>query len=192
MRKLPWFRIAVGLALALVLVGIAPLAYMTWEGRAGNLQPLSMPLPQKAGEYTSLFFATNFYDDYQIDIYFLRPGRKPLDIDWKIVDETGATLAGGHYRETAMETGGNVVSLERNYRPKRGVRQRAVVTLHQDIDAPISGDTRLYIDQPEKSLEVSYAGPAAMMWAAAFTGTGVVILFLLMAHRVAKPQSQMN
>ena len=189
MKNLPWPKILAGLAIVLMLIGIAPLAYITWEGRAHNLEPLAMPLPLTAGQYTSPFFTTDLDDNYQIDIYFLRPNRTPLDIDWKIVDAAGAVLAGDHYKETAMQAGGNVASLERNYRPKRGVRQRAVVTLHQDIDAPISGDTRFYVGLPERTLEMSYAGAAAIMWAAAFAGSGAVMILVLLVRRVLRSPS---
>jgi hypothetical protein len=91
-KRWPWHRIFVSLALILVLAGIAPLAYLIWWGHAHNLEPLSVPISLKRGGFTSPFFTTVLDDDYQIEIYFLPHPRTPLDPDWKILNETGAVI----------------------------------------------------------------------------------------------------
>ncbi len=99
MKRWPWHRIFICLALILVLAGIAPLAYLIWWGHAHNLEPLSVPVALKRGEFTSPFFTTDLDDDYQIEIYFLPYPRTPLNLDWKILNETGAVIRSGSYRD---------------------------------------------------------------------------------------------
>jgi hypothetical protein len=55
LKRSPWHTILIGVAVFLVLVGVAPLAYLLWWGNAHNLEPLSVPLSLKRGEYTSPF-----------------------------------------------------------------------------------------------------------------------------------------
>ncbi len=88
-KSWPWRVIFGGIGGLLILVGVAPMAYLLWFGTAHNFEPLSAPLSLKRGEYTSAFFKTDLDEDYQVEIYFLPSDRTPLDLDWKIVDENG-------------------------------------------------------------------------------------------------------
>ena len=185
MKIWPWRRILTSVAFLLLLVGIAPLAYLLWFGSAHNLEPLSVPLSLKRGEYTSPFFTTGLDDDYQIEIYFLPPHQAPLDLDWKIVDETGAVIQSGVYRED--QPGGNAAILERQYRPKRGFRQRIIVNIHQDAQATTASDTRLHIGLPERGLEQAYGSAAAIGWAVIVGGAGVIMLLILRATQRKTP-----
>jgi hypothetical protein len=184
LKRWPWRTILIGTGVLLVLVGVAPLAYLLWWGSDHNLEPLSVPLSLKRGEYTSPFFKTDLDDDYQIEIYFLPHHRTPLDLDWKIVDEGGALIQSGGYRED-QQMGGNDAILERHYRPKRGSRQRIMVNIHQDVQAPDS-DTRLHIGLPERGLEQAYGSAAAMMWAAIVAGAGAIMLLVAVILRVVR------
>jgi hypothetical protein len=154
----------------LILVGVAPLTYLLWWGHPHKLEPLSVPLSLKRGEYTSPFFSTDLDDDYQIEIYFLPYPRTPLNLDWKILDETGALIQSGTYREDQKGDGNDAI-LESHYRPKRGSRQRIMVSVDKDVQAPDS-DTRLHVGLPERSLEIAYGSGAAIEWAAIFAGAG--------------------
>jgi hypothetical protein len=62
----PWIRFLFWFGCVLVVVGVAPIAYLIWFGAAHNFQPLSMPLPLKHGEYTSAVFKTDLNETYQI------------------------------------------------------------------------------------------------------------------------------
>jgi hypothetical protein len=177
-KSWPWRTSIVGAVLVIAL-GLAPLAYLFWLGSGGKLEPLSMPLPLARGEYTSPFFTTSLDDDYQIDIYFLPFVRTPLDLDWKIVDTHGAVIESGSYRDE--QTGGNNVILG-HYRPKRGLRQRAIVNIHQGEAAPDS-DVRLHIGLPERGLENSYAFVPAGLWAVVIGGAGVIGLVAALIGR---------
>lgn len=189
LKRWPWRTILIGVAVLLVLVGVAPLAYLLWWGSAHNLEPLSVPLSLKRGEYTSPFFKTDLDDDYQIEIYFLPYHRTPLDLDWKIVDEGGALIQSGNYSED-QQMGGNDAILERHYRPKRGSRQRIMVSIHQDVQAPAPDfDTRLHIGLPERRLELAYGSPAAIMWAAIVAGAGAIMLLVVVILRVVRRQT---
>jgi hypothetical protein len=90
----------------LILLGVAPIAYLLWFGTAHNFEPLSAPLSLKRGEYTSPLFRTDLDEDYQVDIYSLPNNRSPLDLDWKIVDESGVLIQSGVYTED-QHYGGN-------------------------------------------------------------------------------------
>lgn len=183
MKRWPWRRILVGIALLLVLVGIAPLAYLFWRGHIHNLEPLSVPVSLKPGEYTSPFFTTDVDADYQIEIYFLPYHQTPLDLDWRVVDESGVVIQAGVFREDQL--GSNDAVLERHYRPKRGSRQRVTINIHQDIRATAS-DPRLHIGLPETNLEQAYGFVAASGWAAIVAGAGAIILFVLLILRATR------
>lgn len=186
MKRWPWRTILVSLATLLVLVGVAPLAYLLWWGKTHNLEPLSVPISLRRGDYTSPFFTTDLDDDYQIEIYFLPYHRTPLDLEWKIVDETGALIQSGGYSEDQM--GGNDAILERHYRPKRGSRQRIMLSIRQDVQATES-DTRLHIGLPERGLEQAYGSAAATIWAAIVAGAGAIMLLVLLILRVLRRQT---
>jgi hypothetical protein len=187
LKRLPWHTLLIGVAVFLVLVGVAPLAYLLWWGNAHNLEPLSVPLSLKRGEYTSPFVKTDLDDDYQIEIYFLPSHRTPLDLDWKIVDESGRLIQSGGYREH-QQMGGNDAILERHYRPKRGSQQKIIVSIHQDVQPPDS-DTRLHVGLPERGLEQAYGSAAAIMWAAIVAGAGAIMLLVVVILRVVRWQT---
>jgi hypothetical protein len=181
-KRWTWRRILVSLAFLLVLVGIAPLAYLFWWGNAHNLQPLSVPLSLKRGEYISPFFTTDLNDDYQIEIDSIPFERTGLDLDWRIVDDSGAMIRQGTY--TDQLPGGNWALLG-HYRPKRGLRQRIIVRIHQDVQAPES-HPKLNIGLPERGLEQAYGSAAAIGWAAIVAGAGVIMLFVLLILRATR------
>jgi hypothetical protein len=186
LKRWPWRTILVSLATLLVLVGVAPLAYLLWWGKTHNLEPLSVPISLRRGDYTSPFLTTDLDDDYQIEIYFLPYHRTPLDLEWKIIDETGALIQSGGYSEDQM--GGNDAILERHYRPKRGSRQRIMLSIRQDVQATES-DTRLHIGLPERGLEQAYGSAAATIWAAIVAGAGAIMLLVLLILRVLRRQT---
>lgn len=168
MKGWPWRPILSGVALFLLVLGIAPIAYFFWWGNAHNLEPISIPIPLKRGEYASPFFITDLDGSYQIEIYFLPPHRIPLELDWRIADESGVVIRSGNYSE-AQQMGGNDAILDRNYRSKPGVRQRIIVNIHQDIEAN-AVDTRLHIGLPERGLGQAYGFGVATLWAAFVSG----------------------
>jgi len=71
MKQWRWRKILIGVAVFLVVLGIAPLAYFFGFGSTHNFTPLSVPISLKSGEYVSPFFTTDLDDDYQVEIYFL-------------------------------------------------------------------------------------------------------------------------
>lgn len=172
-----WRTVLISLACVLIVAGLAPLAYLTWWGHAHNFEPVSMPLPLKRGEYVSPFFATDLNDDYQVDIYWLPWDRTPLDLDWKIVDKAGRVIESGNFRDN--QPGGNTVILG-HYRPKRGLRQRVIINIHQDVQGQPDADVRLHVGLPERGVEQAYGFAAAIAWAAVIAGTGVVMLLVLL------------
>ena len=179
MKSWPWTKIVAGIGCLLVLLGLAPLAYLYFWATTHNFEPLSVPLSLKRGEYTSPFFTTDLNETYQIQIYFLPPHSTPVDMDWKIVDDRGAVIQSGAFREE--HTGGNNVNLGQ-YRPKRGSRQKIILNIHQDVDADGS-DLKLHVGVPEESLSMAYGLAAAIRWAALVAGPGAIVLLVLLIRR---------
>ncbi len=180
----PWRKIISGVAVSLILVGLAPVAYLEWWDSAHNIEPLVFPLSLKRGTFTSPSFQTDLEDDYQVELYFVPNDRSRLDLDWKIVDESGAAIRKGSYRED-RPTGGNDVILERHYRPKLGSRQRAIVTILHDVEAS-DPNTSLHVGIPERGLADSYAIPLAITWAAVVAGIGGVMLLFVAIQRMTR------
>jgi len=184
MKSWPWSKILTGIGCLLLLMGLAPLAWLLWWGSAHNFEPLSVPLSLKRGEYTSPLFKTDLDEAYQIQIYFLPPHSIPLDLDWKVVDDRGAVIQSGAYKEG--NTGGNNVNVG-EYRPKRGLHQRIIVNIHQEVDAAGS-DPKLHIGVPEEGLGMAYGSGAAIGWAALIAGPGAIVLLVLLIRRATRPK----
>jgi hypothetical protein len=200
MKKWQWRKILIGVAVFLVVLGIAPLAYLLWFGSAHNFTPLSVPISLKRGEFISPFFTTDLDEGYQVEIYFLPSPRTPLDLDWKIVDEAGTVIKSGKYTDDQYlgdrQLLGNDAVLERQFQPKRGSRQRVIVSIHQDVVTPDaerrlrSTDTRLYVGLPERGLEQAFGVGVYSVWAAVVAGAGALILLVLLALRVFRRQTE--
>lgn len=194
MKSWPWHLIFGSIGGLLILIGITPLAYLLWFGTVHNFEPLSAPISLKHGEYTSPFFKTDSDEDYQVEIYFLPFHRTPLDLDWKIVDESGTLTQSGVYTED-QHIGGNVALLTRKYRPIRGAAHRIILNIHRDVQAKHGErqlqptDTRLHIGVPERGLEQAYGSAAAIAWAAGIGGLGTIILFFLLVPRAIRPKT---
>jgi hypothetical protein len=190
-----WRKILVGVAVFLVVLGITPLAYLLWFGSTHNFTPLSVPISLKRGEFTSPFFTTDLNDDYQVEIYFLPHRTTPLDLDWKIVDETGALIQSGSYTDDRQLRGNDAI-LDRPFRPKRGSRERVIVNIHQDVESPVaekgmrSTDTRLYVGLPERILDQAWGLGLYSVWAAVVAGTGAIMLLVLLILRVFRRQTE--
>jgi hypothetical protein len=195
MKKWHFRKILIGVAVFLVLLGVGPLAYLLWFGSAHNFTPLSVPISLKRGEFTSPFFTADLNDDYQVEIYFLPHRTTPLDLDWKIVDETGAVIQSGSYTDD-RQLGSNDAILERRFRPKRGSRERVIVNILQDVESPNaekimrSTDTRLYVGLPERGLEQAFGLGLYSVWAAVVGGAGAIMFLVLLVLGVTRRQTE--
>ncbi len=193
MKRWPWRMIFGSIGGLLILIGITPLAYLAWFGTSHNFEPLSSPISLKRGECTSAFFRADLDEDYQVEIYFLPYHRTPLDLDWKIVDESGARIQSGVYTED-QQPGGNDAILTRKYRPKRGSSNRIILNIHHDVQATNGErqsqptDVRLHVGVPERGLEQAYGSFAAIVWATGVAGLGAIILVFLVVMRAIRPK----
>jgi hypothetical protein len=178
-KNWPWNKVLVGVACLLILVGVGPLAYAYWEGT--HAQPLSVPLSLKRGESISPYFRTYLGNDYQIQLEWASntDPQTELDLDWKIVDDSGAVIQQGVCSERLR--GANNVNLG-EYRPKFGLRQRIITRVHQDVQGN-SANARLTIGQPEVSLDISYGIFLILGWAGVVGGPGVIMLCVLLIRR---------
>jgi hypothetical protein len=176
-----WPSIAILIVLC-VVVGLAPLLYLLWWASPHRVEPLSVRIPLERGQFFSPRFTTDANDDYQIDIYFLPFDRPPLHLAWKIVDDHGKLLASGAYDE--QQAGGNNAILG-HYRGVSGVGQTILVTVHQD-ESLASGDQRLHIGLPERSLAAGYVFIVAVSWAVLVAIVCIVSLLILTFRRHSK------
>ena len=186
MGKWSCIRILFGTACMLVILGIVPWAYILWWETAHNPEPLSMPLLLKSGEYTSPIFVTDLNDAYQIELDWDRFPNKnfQLDLDWKIVNESGTEIQQGVYREV-IGPPINEVRLG-IYRPKCGLRQRIILRIHEDVQG-IGVNSKLVISNPEIGLNMAEGYiPLAIEWTSAVAGPGVVLFLVLLIIRVIR------
>jgi hypothetical protein len=168
---------------SLVFVVVAPLISTLWWQSTHNLQPLSVPISLKHGEYTSPYFTTDLNNAYQIQLDWDRfpDALAELDLDWKVVDDTGMTVQQGTY--SSQIRGGDGATLG-EYRPKRGLRQRIILRIHQDVEGFDAHHPILKVSVPETMLESSgYEVPLAIVWAGLITVLGVATLLFLMVRR---------
>jgi hypothetical protein len=171
----------------LVLVGVGPLLYLLWFGASHNFEPLSMPLPLKQGQYTSPEFKTDLDDTYQIDLNLdgMFVNQMNVHLFWKVVDNHGAVLAQGEYRNLY---GGNSAHLG-FYRSKRGVRQRLVLTLPEDTQGMNNARARLSIGDPEQTLDMAYGSAAFLGWAVVIAGPGLILLLIALFRQLSQRHS---
>jgi hypothetical protein len=166
---------ATGVGWFLIGVGLLPLGCLLAWAHTHSSEPLSVQLSLQRGQFVSPYFEPELDGTYQISLYWPKfPSRQTqVDLDWQIVDSKDVTIEQGTY-DSALG-GANIVGLG-EYVPQRGVRQRIIVNVHQDVDGP-DGEARLEIGIPEVGLErAEGAYPLVMMWAAVMTGLGVILL----------------
>jgi hypothetical protein len=154
---------------------------MFWWVNTHNAEPLSVKLALTRGEYTSPYFITDLDGAYQIELDWAGGGfpdrQTMIDLDWKIVDESGTVIREGAYNDA---TGGANDILLGSYSPKLGQRQRIVVNIHQDAGGN-SPNPRLEIGQPEVGLDLAEGfTPLAIEWTGAVAGVGVIVLIVML------------
>ena len=163
-------------ACALVLFGIAPIACLMGWGFFGNLDPVSMPVPVRPGNYSSPWFTTRINDLYELDLGTTPWRQNPVDLTWQIIDASGNILATGNWHD---KTSGTHSIMLARYRPKPGLRQRVLINIPHDVAGSEPVPT-LSLYCPEASLDYSYEAPVAITWAIFFLGLAVffVIAFV--------------
>ena len=97
------------------------------------------------------------------------------------MDDRGSLIAQGTFADGLM--GGNGVRLG-SYTTRRGLRQRIILDVHDDVRGENDAHPTLKIQDAEPSLDDSYAFPLAMGWAAIFGGCGLIALLVGLIRRV--------
>lgn len=194
MKKWPWRKIFAILAVVLIVVGVAPLAILLWHGSTHNFQPLSMQLPLKQGEYTSPIFKTDLDESYMVQLELLDStnrgiGLNPaaiLDLDWKIVGATNGELIQQGAQNSAVSLANSVNLGE--YHPKRGLRQKMIIDVHQDIAEPTGSKVTLEVNSTEEPEGMAFGFALSLRWALFVAGPGVLILLVLLFQRAQFPR----
>ena len=193
MKKWPWRRIPIALALLLIAVGVTPIALLLWFRRAHNFQPLSMPVPLKQGKYTSAIFRTDLDEPYMIQLEFSDSSHRSmglnpdavLDLDWKIVDANGTMIQQG--AQNTRLSWANSVNLA-EYHPKRGAAQQLIFSLHRDIVEPQGSNVTLEINSTEDPEGMAIGYYMFLWWAIVVAGSGSILLAILLIRRRAAPE----
>jgi hypothetical protein len=178
-----WRELVAGVAWSLVLIGFVPLGIWCWWVVTHSPRPVSMEVRLKRGEYSSPFFKTELNEDYQIEIVWNDHSAewKALDLDWRIVDDSGALLQQGTYN---YRLSGNTAALGHYHSPRR-LRQRLIIVNLQDAQGLDLVHPKLEISLPERSLDMSYAAMYPIQLASMVAAPGVLILlFLLIARAI--------
>ena len=201
MKRWPWRRILTCIACLLVVVGIAPLAYLSWWINVHDWNPMTMSLPLEHGEYTSPFFTTDLNKPYYlvvisdrirdgqtasciegskvIDSYACAGVGRILNIDWKIVNEQGTVMQQGIYNDRIYS---GVETRLGEYLVKPGSHLKINLRIHEDVQGFDFAHPKLQFQpNPEYGLENAYGAAAFMAWAAFVAGAGVVILLILLS-----------
>jgi len=191
MKKWPWRKILAIAAVVLVVVGIAPIAALLWDGWTHNNQPLAMGFPLRAGQYTSPEFTTDRDESYFIGMAMsdaTGPGTglnadAVLDLDWKITDLKGAVIASGSLNQSMGRT--NTVNLG-EYAPKRGLRQKMTFNLHRDFEEPAGSKVTLEVETTEDPEGRAFGFILFARWAAIVGGAGGLLLLVLLTQRIMR------
>jgi hypothetical protein len=184
MPRRPGRKILTITGVVLVLVGIAPMAAIFWDGWTHNDQPLSMRFPLRVGQYTSPEFKTDRAESYVVQMELMdATGRgiglndnAVLDLDWKISDLSGEVVASGSLNQRML--GANAVNVG-EYAPKRGLRQKMIFNLHRDFEEPVDSKVTLEINSTEDPEGRAFGLWMFSWWAWIVGGAGAIILLVL-------------
>jgi hypothetical protein len=166
-------------ACALVLLGVAPVAWLMGWSFFGNPGPVSMPFPVRPGNYSSPWFTTRINDLYELDLGTTPWRQNPVDLTWQIVDASGNILATGNWHD---KTSGTIRITLARYRPKPGLRQRVLINIPHGVAGSEPVPT-LTVYCPEAALDFSYEAPAAILWAIVFLGLASVFFVIAFVPR---------
>jgi hypothetical protein len=191
-KNWPWRRILMILGVVLIVVGLAPLAALLWDGLTHNDRPLSMDFPLRAGQYTSPEFKTDRAESYMIQMEMMDStgrgiGLNPdavLDLDWKITNLDGAVIATGALVQPVR--GANAVNIG-EYAPKRGLRQRMIFNLHRDFAEPTGSKVTLEINSTEDPEGFAFGAALFATWAAFVGGSGGALLLVMLVLQIVRP-----
>jgi hypothetical protein len=166
-------------ACALVLLGVAPIAWLMGWSLFGNPGPVSMPVPVRPGNYGSPWFTTRINDLYELDLGTTPWRQNPVDLTWQIVDASGNILATGNWHD---KTSGTIRITLARYLPKPGLRQRVLINIPHDVVGSEPVPT-LTVYCPEAALDFSYEAPVAIPWAIVFLGLASVFFVIAFVPR---------
>jgi hypothetical protein len=144
----------------------------------GNLDPVSMPVPVRPGNYSSPWFTTRINDLYELDLGTAPWRQNPVDLTWQIIDASGNILATGNWHDKTSGTHSIILA---RYRPKPGLRQRVLINIPHDVAGSEPVPT-LSLYCPEASLNFSYEAPVAILWAIFFLG--LAVFFVIARDRI--------
>jgi hypothetical protein len=170
---------------SLIVVGMAPAIDLFIWRKAHNLFPARLPLPLKRGEYASAFFKTDLGEKYEIEIstddYPAQIAQ--MDLDWKIVDETGNVIQQGSYKG---QINSGPVSIG-EYQPRVGSQQRVIVQIQNVLQGTDAAHPLLMIGLPDRSNKFYNSRDVFNAWAVIVAGPGALLLLYWLIRRTKRP-----
>jgi hypothetical protein len=189
MKNWPWNKILAIFACSLLVIGIAPEVALLF-GTNRNFFPLSMPIQLKKGEYTSQFFKPDIDATYEIffDSFGCLDNESRLDMDWKIVDESGALIQQGSFADNIQ------CNLDQigEYKPKLDQRQRIIVKIYNDVEGMGAAQPQLVVGLPQWNDDYYNVRDIFNAWAWITAGPGVIILLYLLIRRRIKAKRMVH
>jgi hypothetical protein len=163
----------------LVVAGITPGAYVLIRlGGSPPPTPLSFPVTLKQGTVTSPDFTptSSATSLIELDWNGFPPRQTAVDLDWKIVADSGSVLQQGSL--TTILRGANNVTLGQ-YQPTPGQGQKVVLNVHTDTEG-VGVNAILKVGSPEQPVALSYDLPRVASWAIWIGGPGALLLIGLL------------
>jgi hypothetical protein len=155
----------------LIILGVAPIAYLMGWNFYGNSNPVSMRIPVRPGTYSSPWFTTRIDDLYELDLITNPARQNPIDFDWQVVDASNNILASGMRQEAVFRA--YSITLAR-YQPKPGLRQRVVINVTHGATGSEQVPT-LSLYSPEACLRSAYEAPVYALWAIVLLSAAVAL-----------------
>jgi len=109
-----------------------------------------------------------------------------MDLDWKIVDDTGTIIKQGTYSDR-IDSGYETVG---EYRPKLGLRQRIIVRIQNVIQGTDATHPILLIGLPDRNSDYCDVRDIFNAWAVITAGPGALLILFLVFRRMRQPKQQ--
>ncbi len=167
----------------IIIVGIAPLAYLSYRNHSHNWKPLVHSLDLKPGKLQSPEFMTDINGRYLVNLNFdqlsdLRKeqcmfgvaignptcsGGQSVQFTWQIISRSGEVIKSGSYQPLSV-SGSEVTFTE--FQGKRGAYQYLVLQVTHDADVLKTAHPKLVVEVgPEYWESLADFSSYSVLWA---------------------------